>query len=311
MINRKKLFRFAAVVFVTMTMLGVSLSSCKWGSKSGMKISGTENFADSSLSTVRLLKDEKGREVLEKDNTYYELVDFIDKSEVRKIMLKINKNQVTYLDSNISKSQFVISATGIGDSKINWSIDAPGADIDYSNGVLIAHIEGRNSDEEDTYTLYSLLNGAKLMTYTYGQLTALIPNTSHKRFFGYLSKLSVGLEKPEGFAMVSYVSSEAVINKVSIKLKAGKTFPSYTPELKIQVLRDSGNTLMNEGKTVIMGHADRNFATKDINNFALQINYILPNDTLPISILLPVRDDKVDVKNAAYDKGIFEVTESK
>ena len=77
------------------------------------------------------------------------------------------------------------------------------------------------------------------------------------------------------------------------------------------VARDSGNTLTNEGKTVIMGHADRNFATKDINNFALQINYILPNDTLPISILLPVRDDKVDIKNAAYDKGIFEVTESK
>ena len=311
MINRENIFRFAAFVFATMTVFGVSLSSCKWGSKSGMKISGTENFADSSLSTVRLLKDEKGREVLEKDNTYYELVDFIDKSEVRKIMLKINKNQVTYLDSNISKSEFVISATGIGDSRINWSIDAAGADIDYSNGVLIAHVEGRNSDEEDTYTLYSLLNGTKLMTYTYGQLTALIPNTSHKRFFGYLSKLSVGVEKPEGFATVSYVGSDAVINKVSIKLKGGKTFPSYTPELKMLVARDSGNTLTNEGKTVIMGHADRNFATKDINNFALQINYILPNDTLPISILLPVRDDKVDIKNAAYDKGIFEVTESK
>jgi hypothetical protein len=176
----------------------------------------------------------------------------------------------------------------------------------------VLHSEGRNPNEEDTYTQYSLLTGEKLMTYTYGQLMTLIPNTSNKRFLGYLSTLSATGDKPEGFAQISYVGSNEVIDKVIIKLKGDNTtIPVYTPELKMLVAKESGNTLTNEGKTVIMGHADRGFTAKDMNNFAMQVNYYLPNATEPITILLPIREDRLDIDNASFDKRIFELSRPK
>jgi hypothetical protein len=283
--------------------------SVKIKSGSDLAISGKESFADSAVSTVRLLKDDKGREVLQKNNTYYDLVDFIDRQDTKKIMLKITKSETSFIDSNTADSHFMVSATNIADGKAGWKKEFSGSDIDYTNKVIIAHTEGRNSNEEDTYTQYSLLTGEKLMTYTYGQLTTLIPNTSQKRFFGYLSGQSATQDRPQGFALVSYVGSDAVIDKVNIKLRGNNTtIPVYTPELKMLVAKESGNTIAGEGKTVILGHADRTFTAKDINNFALQINYFLPNASDPITILLPVREDRLDIENATYDKGIFELS---
>jgi hypothetical protein len=265
--------------------MGLTFHSCKnsAGSGSDMAISGKESFADSAVSTVKLFKDAQGREVLQKNNTYYDLVDFIDKQDLKKIMVKITKVETGFIDSGTSQSHFVVSASNIADGKSGWKKEFAGADIDYSNKVVIVHSEGRNPNEEDTYTQYSLLTGEKLMTYTYGQLTTLIPNTSNKRFFGYLSTQSATEDKPEGFALISYVGSNEVIDRVLVKLKGNNT-------------------------TVIMGHADRTFTAKDINNFAMQINYFLPNASEPITILLPVREDRLDIDNASYDKKIFELS---
>jgi hypothetical protein len=296
---------------LSLTVIGMSLvlHSCKNPASSDMVISGKESFVDSAISTVRLFKDAQGREVLQKNNTYYDLVDFIDKQDLKKIMVKITKVETGFIDSGTSQSHFIVSASNIADSKSGWKKEFAGSDIDYSNKVVIVHSEGRNQNEEDTYTQYSLLTGEKLMTYTYGQLTTLIPNTSNKRFFGYLSKQSATEDKPEGFALISYVGSNEVIDRVLVKLKGNNTtIPVYTPELKMLVAKESGNTLTNEGKTVIMGHADRTFTAKDINNFAMQINYFLPNATEPITILLPVREDRLDIDNASYDKKIFELS---
>jgi hypothetical protein len=296
--------------FLSMVMLaGLFLHSCKNPAATEGKLSGKESFADSAMSIVRLFKDDKGRETLQKNNTYYDLVDFIDRQDLKKILLKITKSETAFIDSNTSESHFAVTATNINDGK-SWKKDFNGTDIDYSNKVLIVHSEGRNSNEEDTYTQYSLLSGEKLMSYTYGQLTTLIPNTSNKRFFGYLSKQSATGDKPNEFALISYGSNE-VIDKVIVKLKGeNPTIPLYTPELKMLVAKESGNTLTNEGKTVIMGHADRTFTAKDMNNFAMQINYYLPNASDPLTILIPVREDRLDIKNAAYDKAIFELSPS-
>ena len=296
-------------IISVLAALFLGLNSCNNSAKNGLSISGKEDFADSAVSTVRLYKDAQGRKVLEKNNTYYDLVDFIDKQDVKKIMVKITKSETSLIDSGTSESHFIVSAANIADSKSGWKKEVTGSDIDYSNKVMIVHSEGRNQKEEDTYTQYSLLTGEKLMTYTYGQLTTLIPNTSNKRFFGYLSKMSATEDKPEAFALISYVGSNEKIDKVVLKLKGSTNIlPVYTPELKMLVAKESGNTISNEGRTVIMGHADRTFTSKDINNFAMQINYYLPGVADPITILLPIRDDRLDIENASYDKKMFELS---
>ena len=94
MINSKNYLLSLAVI-----AMSVCFQSCKnpAGSGSGMNISGKESFADSAVSTVRLLKDDMGREVLQKNNTYYDLVDFIDKQDLKKIILKITKSEIEFL----------------------------------------------------------------------------------------------------------------------------------------------------------------------------------------------------------------------
>ena len=274
-----------------------------------MAISGKEYFADSAISTFKLLKDAQGREAMEKNNTYYDVVELHDSVGLKRILVKITKSETDYVDSNATQSHFIVSTANIGDAKPGWKKEFPGTDIDYSSKVLIVHTEGKDQNEEDTYTQYSLMTGQKLMTYTYSPLSVLIVGDG--RFMGYLSQQSA-TEKPDGFAIVSYVSRNEVIDKVKIKLTGSDTtLPTYTPELKMLVGLESGNTLSNEGKTVIMGHVSRGFTSKDINNFAMQINFTPSGSPTPITIGLPVRDDHIDLANATYDKKIFELSKCK
>jgi hypothetical protein len=309
--NKTMMKKYQPVVLIAMIGLSLSFHSCTHTAKSGISISGDQSFADSAVSTVRLIKDAKGREVLQKNNTYYDLVSFIDREDVKKIMLKITKSETAYIDSGTTQSHFIVSGANIADKKAAWTKEFSGSDIDYSNKVVVVHSEGRNSNEEDTYTQYSLLTGEKLMTYTYAPLTVLIPNTSDWRFLGYLSQQSATDERPSDFASVSYVGSNQTIDRVAIKLKKKDAIPPYTPELQMFVARDSGNSIANEGKRVIMGRADRTFSAKDINNFALQINYQPVGGDKVVTILLPVREDRLDIDNATYDKTLFELSKDK
>jgi hypothetical protein len=185
-----------------------------------------------------------------------------------------------------------------------------GTDIDYTNKVVVVHQEPKKDNEEDTYTQYSLFTGEKLMTYTYSPFIALIPNTSHKRFIGYLSKQSSAEEKPKNLATVSYAGSNEILDKINIFVKGTTAVPEYTPELKLLTAKESPNSIANEGKTVIMAQADKHFQAKDIGGFGFSISYAIPEAKEPVVIFIPVRDDHLDLTNAMYDKGIFELTKA-
>lgn len=293
---------FAGIIFATLI-----LSSCNQN-RGGLAINGKEEFTDSAVSTIRILKDAAGKKIIQKNNTYYDLVDFTDKQDLKKLLLKITKSETSYVDSPITQDHFIVSVSDINGGKASWTKEFSGTDIDYTNKVLVIHTEGKTSDQEDTYTQYSLQTGQKLMSYTYVPLMALIPNTSNKRFFGYLSKLSSIEDKPTQFATVSYVGSNETLDKVNIKIKGTDTLPPYTPEINMLAAQESGNTVANEGRSVILAHADRNYMDSDITNFAMQITYNMPQGKPSVIILLPVRGDRIDLVNATYDKNMFSIT---
>lgn len=286
-------------------IMALCMNSCT--TKSDQAASGKSDFSDTAVSSISLYKDEQGREVLKKNNTYYDIVEYHDSVGAKKVLLKITKAEKGFIDSGSTESHFVVSATNITTHKPGWTKEFAGSDLDYSTKVLVAHTEGHNQNEEDTYTQYSLTTGEKLMTYTYAPLSVMILGDG--RFMGYLSSQSA-TEKPDGFAIVSYVSRDQVIDKIRIKLKGDTTIPAYTPELKMRVAQESGNTLSNEGKTVIMGHVNMGFTAKDINNFAMEINFTPKGSAEPVFILLPVRDDHLDIANATYDKKLFELSKA-
>ncbi|MFN8310122.1 MAG: hypothetical protein U0T73_09175 [Chitinophagales bacterium] len=264
------------------------------------------DWSDSAVSTIKYKAFPDGKRLLEKDNTFYDVVSFLDKSDAASFLLKITKHEKHFIDSVNGENHFTVAAQSLNNSSLKWKADFDAADIDYSAKVIVAHTEP-SGDQEDTYTLYSLLNGNKLMSYTYGDLRALIPNTSHKRFFGYLSQKSAQ-DHPQNFADVTYCGSDKVIQTIHIRSK-NKDIPVYTPELLLKAAEESGNTIAAEGKNVILAHASRQFSADQITGFALQINYFLPNVTEPITILLPVRNDHVDLSAAQYNKSIFELSE--
>ena len=282
-------------------------NACTETKKPGLVLNGQQEFADSAMSSVRVYKDQAGKQVVQKNNTLYDIIDFIDRNDVKKLLIKNTKIETQSVESNQTEGIFKISVADITAAKTLWSKEIEAADIDYTPKVLLAHKEPKGNTEEDTYTLYSLLNGNALMTYTYSPLSALIPNTSHKRFIGYLSQLSGG-EKPKDLAVVSYVGCDALIDKINIKLKNKIEFPQYTPEIKMMVGQESGNTAANEGKTVILSHADRGFRPLDISGFAVEIIYNMPEGKEAITILLPIRNDHIDLNSATYDRALFELT---
>ncbi|MCW3126940.1 MAG: hypothetical protein JWO03_2598 [Bacteroidetes bacterium] len=284
------------------------LHACNNQGKGGIAINGKEEFSDSAISSVKVYSDASGKKIIQKNNTSYDVVEFTDKEDVKKLLLKVIRSETSYVDSAASENHFTISVNGIGNSKINWTKEMKGTDIEYTYKVLVIHTEARASDQEDTYTQYSMQTGEKLMSYTYSQLMAQIFNTSNKRFFGYLSKQSATEEKPENFATISYVGSNEVIDKVDIKLKGALSLPNYTPEIGLMASQESGNTVAGEGKVVILSKTDRTFTATDISGFAMKVSYATPEGHEPITILLPVREDHVDLDNARYDKNIFEIT---
>ena len=303
-----KLSHLRLIIGIVCTSL--LLHSCNNQNKNGISANGKDEFADSATSTIHIYKDAQGRKIIQKNNTYYDLVDFIDKQDLKKLLLKITKAETSYVDSGASQNHFIVSVSNVGEGKTSWTKEFTGTDLDYSNKVLVVHTEGKGNDQEDTYTQYSLQTGQKLMSYTYAQLMALIPNTSNKRFFGYLSRQSSIDEKPAQYATITYTGSNEVIDKVNIKLKGTNTLPLYTPELNMLAAQESGNTIASEGRTVILSHANRAYTNSEISNFAMQVTYNMPEGKPSVVILLPVREDRIDLANATYDKNIFEIVKA-
>ncbi len=290
-------------------LMALSLQSCNNQSKNGIPVNAKEEFADSAMSVVRQYTDAQGKKILQKVNTTYDIVEFTDKEDVKKLLVKVTNTETSSIDSGVTDNHYTVNVTGITDPKIHWSKDLRGADMDYTYKVLVVHSEGKNANEEDTYEQYSLQTGEKLMTFTYSSLMAQIVNTSNKRFFGYLSGQSATADKPEQYATISYVGSNERLDKVNIKLKAGKTLPNYTPEITLLASQESGNTVASEGKVVILAHTDRTFKADDIKGFAMKVTYQLP-DGNPTVVLIPIRQDRIDLENATYDKSIFEIAKA-
>ena len=310
MIKANSLYHPARLIFAIIVIaVCVVLHSCKNPSGNGdLTISGKSDFADSAVSSVRYYKDDKGRQVLEKRNSYYDLTELRDSSGPKRILLKVTNAETDLVDSNTSQSHFIVSAATIGDDRSGWKKEFSGSDIDYSSQVLVVHSQGHDQNEEDSYTRYSLKTGEKLMTYTYAPLSVALIGDS--RFLGYLSQQSA-TDKPKGFAEVSYSSKNQLIDQVTIKLKGrDTTLPSYTPELKMKIAQGSGNALSNDERMVIMGSLHKGFTSKDVTNFAIQINFTPEDAPNPVFILIPIREDRLDIFNARYDKSVFELSKS-
>ncbi|MFN8315042.1 MAG: hypothetical protein U0T32_01170 [Chitinophagales bacterium] len=207
-------------------------------------------------------------------------------------------------DANTAK-QFKISCKSLEGTKIDWTKDIEAADIDYSLKVVNVHYP-TTGEQEDTYTYFDIKNGEKIMDFTYGELKAIIPNTSEKRFFTYLSKNNSLKDAVEGDGVVQFASSSKLCLYCR-KAKGAVKVPTYTPEMQVLTMRESGNQLAPDGKVIILMKLNESFTSKDVTGFAFQVSYYKEGEQEPYTIVFPVDNDKINLEQAIYDKAIFEL----
>jgi len=280
------------------------LHSCK--NETTSTTSGGNSVYEKTIPSKVSITKKDGKFIYTKTEASFDILELVGK-ESSKLLLTIEKEESRELSQDANaKKKITFSAKSIEGTKIDWTKEIEAADIDYSSKVLSAHASF-DGNQEDTYTFYNIRNGDKIMDFTYGELKAIIPNTSEKRFFTYLSKNNSIKAPVEKDGIIQYASSQKLIQQISIAAKGKVKVPDYTPELQVLMMKESGNQLTPDGKSILLTKVTENFTAKDLTGFAFQINYYNEGEQEPYKIILPVDNDQIDLENAIYDKAIFEL----
>lgn len=310
-----KFTRIAAFSLVIGTLV---LSSCKERTGSSTTTdtaptpSGTEKYSDSATSSVRVY-DENGQVCIQQSSTYYQLADFYKADGKIPLLLKIKKVELCFTDSVNRHKVFEISAKSVLDNeKIEWNVTLAGTDLQVKDNTLLLVHEGEEG-EEDFLTRYNLQNGERVFGSTY-DLKIAIPNVREKRFMGYTSQRAAGeaFKKEENLlGIIEYAKGSGAINKLKVKLNRSAVadkMPTYTPEM-VLVAANTNSSVIEDGKQLILMKADEKYTPADVKDFALQLTYYFGDDNESTTISIPVKDDKLNLAGAIYDKQIFNISE--
>lgn len=279
------------------------LASCK--QKEEVK-SGDKVYQTSVNSSIAVSKN--GNDYMfEKSETKFDVIELKGLNPATVVVTIEQMEKRSLSQDPYAKKNFVFTAKSItGARSIDWKKEFEASEVAYDQKVLRVN-NASNQDKEDTYTIYNMDNGDKIMDYTYGEMVVQIPNTSDKRFFAYFSRTNALGEDIEGGGVVEYASNTALIQKLHITAKANIEIPDYTPEIQILKVKNSRCQVTPDGKGVLLTNLSENYKTEEIKDFAFRINYYLQDQEEPYSIVLPVENDKLDLVNAIYDRAIFEL----
>jgi hypothetical protein len=269
--------------------------------KSGDKV--YETSAQASITVSRSGNDY----VFEKTETKFDVLD-LNGLNPATLVISIQQKEKRVLSQNpYAKKHFSISVKSItGNRQIDWKKEFDASEITYDQKVLRIN-NASGEDKEDTYTIFNLDNGKKIMDYTYGEMSIQIPNTSDKRFFAYLSAQNCIGEEIEKGGIIQYASTTQLIQKLQIKQKSKIEIPDYTPEIQVLKAKNSGTQITPDGKSILLTSLTENYKPEQIKDFAFKINFYAQDVEEPYSIVIPVENDKLDLDNAYYDHAIFEL----
>lgn len=314
-----KYSKFTHIVAFSLVTGVLAISSCKERTGSSTTTdttstpSGTEKYSDSATSSVRVY-DQNGMVCIQQSSTYYQLADFYKGETKIPLLLKIKKVELCFTDSVNRHKVFEVSAKSVLDNeKIEWSATLAGTDLQIKDNTLYLVHEG-GEGEEDLITRYNLQTGERVFGSTYSDLKIAIPNVREKRFVGYTSQRAAGgaFKKEENLlGYVEYGKGSAGISKIKVWLNrsgVADKIPNYTPEM-VLVAANTNSSVVEDGKQLILMKADEKYTAADVKDFALQLTYYFGDDNESTTISIPVKDDKLDLAGATYDKQIFNISE--
>lgn len=310
-----KFTHLAAVSFISASVL---LSACKerTGSKTtdtGSSPKGAQTYSDSATSSVSVYSQD-GKVCIQQSSTYYQLVDFYKADKKVPLLLKIKKVELCFADSANKDKVYEVEAHNLPDNEpINWKATLSGTELQVKDNTLLLVHEG-GDNEEDYISRYNLQTGERVFSSTYGDLRIAIPNVREKRFMGYTSQRAAGgaFKKEENLlGYIEYGKGTAPISKLKLFLNRSAVadkMPNYTPEM-VFVATNGNNSVVDDGKQLILMKADEKYTAADVKDFALQLTFYFGDDNEATVITIPIKDDKVDLASATYDKQIFNISQ--
>lgn len=276
-------------------------------------IIGNATYSDTATSSVKVF-DQNGKVCIQQNNTYYEIVNAYEGQTKIPLLLKIKKTSLCVADSVNSEKVFEVEAKSVMDTKsVAWQNKFVATQIEFRDNVIVAVKEGAEN-EEDLLTRFSLLDGKEVFSCSYADMKVVVPNVKEKRFIGFTSQTATthpvqNLKQENVLGIINYSSGSAPIASLLVKLKRSATvtkIPAYTPEM-VLVADNPGVTAIEDGKSIVMMKADEHYTSKDITDFSAKFTFYYGDDNEATEIIIPVRNDKLDLASARFDKDIFEI----
>lgn len=310
----------SAFALIAIFSTAVILSGCKQPSQSSdnnqpIKIEGKQVYTDTGASSVKVF-DQNGRVCIQQTNTYYDMVNYISEGKVIPLLLKVRKTDLCYADSANRQKVFEISAKSVMDTKpIAWDAKFVGTTMEFKNNSVLVTEDG-GDDEDDFLQRFSLQDGKNVFSCSRGELQVAVPNVKDRRFIGYTSKQTASsplqaLNEENLLGIIRYGGGGSVANALKLKLKRSKVaikIPQRTPDMVLVPLNDN-TSVMDDGKVVILMHANTDYKPADVKDFAAKLTFYYGDDNEATDIIIPIINDKLDLANAKYDKEIFELSQ--
>lgn len=303
-----------ALYVVTTTVI---LSSCKDRSTKNTptqteNISGTSLYADTATSSVKVF-DQNGKVCIQQSSTSYEMLNAYEGTQKLPLLLKIKKTELCFADSVNKEKVYEISAKTVLDTKsISWQTQFVATQIEFKDNTIFVTKEG-GEGEEDFIKRFSLITGKEIFSCSYGDLRVAIPNVREKRFIGFTSRKATTnplaeLKEENLLGTLSYASQTSTATLL-FKLKRNHVtakIPTSTPDMVLVPL-NGNTTAIEDGKTIVMMRLDEHYSPANISDFCVKLTIYYGDDNEATDIIIPVKNDKLDVSSANYDRDIFEI----
>ena len=311
--NRK--CNVVGLVFIAL----VTFTGCNRGAKethdnmsNNTPISG-KGFTDTAASSVKVF-DQNGRVCVQQSSVSYEVVNLKGPEGNVPVLLKIKKTELCFADSINKDKVYEITAKSVMDTKpVNWETSFVATDISFKDNTILAVKEGTD-EEQDFLKRFSMQDGKEVFSCSFADLEAKIPNVINKFFVGYTSKKAASnplalLHQENLIGVLRLGSSAGAMDSVTVKLKRSKVADKLlnsVPDLVLEATNENTRAI-DDGHTVILMHADKNYQNKDATDFGVKFTYYFGDDNETTFITVPVVNGKLDATHAKYDKDIFEV----
>lgn len=236
-------------------------------------------------------------------NQYFKHFAVKDGEETKDIILQIK--QVEDIQKGVKQSNSSLEIKPYK-SENDWQINTKAHEIDVKNNTLTTIFKA-SGDVEDTYSLYNVKTGTHLLDATYSVLTAEIPETTFKRYIGFITRANASQllkdEAEDVIGVLTYASDENTQQKFLVKSLV--PIGISTPDMELVTL-DETSKMFNGNQSLYFWGLDKNFETKDIH-FAFGLTYYIGEEFEESAIMFVIKDDKISLENAKFDPKIFNV----